>query len=49
MKSFIYITLALAIVVLLWRNAGKLSKVIDSITGLFGESFEAVTEVGDFK
>lgn len=49
MKNFVIVTLALVIVVLLWRNVDVFSKVIKSVTRLFGDSFEAVTEVGDFK
>lgn len=49
MKKLVIVTLALVIVVLLWRNVEAFSRVVKSFTGLFSESFEAVTEVGDFK
>lgn len=49
MKRFVIVTLTLVIIVLLLRNAAVLGVVIKTATGLFGESFKAVTEVGDFK
>jgi len=49
MKRFIVITLGLVILVLLLRNVEVLKRVITTVTDLFGQSFRAVTEVGEFK
>jgi hypothetical protein len=49
MKKFVIITLAIVIIALLIRNADVYGKIIQTVTGLFGKSFKAVTEVGDFK
>lgn len=49
MKKFVFITLALVIVVLLLRNADAFARVIKTVTGLFGESFRAATDVAEFK
>jgi hypothetical protein len=48
MRTFIFITLAVVIFVLLLRNTEVLSQTIKTVTDLFGRSFKAVTEVGDF-
>jgi hypothetical protein len=48
MRKFIFITLAVVIFVLLLRNTEVLSATIKTVTDLFGRSFKAVTEVGDF-
>jgi hypothetical protein len=49
MKKFIFITMAIVIIALIIRNADAYGQIIQSVTGLFGKSFKAVTEVGDFK
>ncbi len=49
MKKFVLITLAIIIIALLIRNANAYGQIIQTVTGLFGKSFKAVTEVGDFK
>lgn len=49
MKKFILITLGIVIVALILRNADAYGKIIETVTGLFGKSFKAVTEVGNFK
>ena len=48
-KSFIIGTLAVVIVVLLLRNITVFAEIIKTVTDIFGRSFKAVTEVGDFK
>lgn len=49
MQRFVVVTLALVIVVLLFRNTAVMGRTIETLTDLFGRSFKAVTEVGDFK
>jgi len=49
MRKFILITLAVIILYLLWKNADVLKTTLTTVTGLFRESFTAVTEVGEFK
>jgi hypothetical protein len=49
MKKFVLITLVIIIIALLIRNANAYGQIIKTVTGLFGKSFKAVTEVGDFK
>lgn len=49
MRKFVIITLAVVIVVLLLRNTPAFAQVIKTVTDLFGQSFRAVTQVGDFK
>lgn len=49
MRKFVLITLALVILYLLWKNADVLKTTLETVTGLFRQSFTAVTEVGEFK
>jgi hypothetical protein len=49
MRKFVLITLALVILYLVWKNAETLKTVLTTVTGLFRQSFTAVTEVGEFK
>ena len=49
MRKFIIISLGLVILYLLWKNADVLKTTITTVTGLFNDSFKAVTEVGEFK
>lgn len=48
MKKFIVITLAIIIVALLIRNADVYKQIIVTVSDLFGKSFRAVTNVGNF-
>lgn len=47
MSRLVIITLALVIVVLLFRNTEVFARIIKVVTDLFGQAFSAVTEVGD--
>ena len=49
MKRFVLITLAVVIVYLLFKNTDTLKKILETVTALFRDSFNAVTEVGEFK
>lgn len=49
MKKFVFISLGLVIIYLLLQNVGVYTKIITTVTDLFGKSFRAVTNVGDFK
>lgn len=49
MRKFVLITLAVVIFVLLFRNTAAVKQIITSATALFRQSFDAVTEVGEFK
>lgn len=49
MRKIIIISLGLVILYLLWKNADVLKTTITTVTGLFNDSFKAVTEVGEFK
>jgi hypothetical protein len=49
MKRFITITLAVVIIYLLLQNTEVYKQIIKTVTELFGKSFKAVTNVGDFK
>ena len=49
MKNFIIITLSIIILYLLLKNADAIKGILESVTKTFGDSFNAVTEVGDFK
>lgn len=49
MRKFILITLAFVILYLVWKNTDALKSVLQTVTGLFKQSFDAVTEVGEFK
>lgn len=49
MRRLVVITLAVVIVVLLLRNTAAFAQIIKTVTDLFGQSFRAVTNVGDFK
>lgn len=49
MKTFIIITLSIIILYLVFKNVDALKGILDSVTKTFGDSFNAVTEVGDFK
>lgn len=49
MKRFVLITLAIIILYLLFKNTETLKKIFETVTGLFRDSFNAVTEVGEFK
>lgn len=49
MKTFVILTLTLIILYLVIKNSEALKGVIESVTGTFRDSFNAVTEVGDFK
>lgn len=46
--SFVIGTLTVIIVVLLLRNVNAFSEIIKTVTDIFGKSFKAVTDVGDF-
>lgn len=48
MKKFIIITLTIIIMGLLLRNAYPFAAIIKAVTDLFGQSFKAVTSVGNF-
>ena len=49
MKTFVILTLTLVILYLVIKNNEALKGIIESVTGTFKDSFNAVTEVGDFK
>lgn len=49
MKRFVIITLSIIIIALLLKNVDVLKQIIKTVTDIFGKSFRAVTEVGDFK
>lgn len=49
MKTFVIITLSIIILYLLFKNIEPLKGVLETVTKTFGDSFNAVTEVGDFK
>lgn len=49
MKKFVFITFAFIILALLFRNGEVFGQIIKTVTDLFGKSFRAVTEVGEFK
>jgi len=49
MKKFIFLSLGLVIILLLFKNADIYKQIIKTVTDLFGNSFRAVTGVGDFK
>lgn len=49
MRKIIIISLGLVILYLVWKNADVLKTTITTVTGLFNDSFKAVTEVGEFK
>lgn len=49
MRKIVLITLGLIILYLVWKNADTLKTILKTVTDLFGQSFKAVTEVGDFK
>jgi hypothetical protein len=49
MKKFVLLTLAVVILYLLFKNTETLKKILETVTGLFRDSFNAVTEVGEFK
>lgn len=46
--NFIVGTLAVVIVILLLRNVNAFAEIIKTVTDIFGKSFKAVTDVGDF-
>jgi hypothetical protein len=46
--AFIYITLGIVIIALLLRNAKPFATIVSGISDAFGNSFRAVTNVGDF-
>lgn len=46
--NFVIGTLVVVIVVLMLRNVNAFSEIIKTVTDIFGKSFKAVTEVGDF-
>jgi hypothetical protein len=47
-QNFIVGTLAIVIIILLLRNVNAFADIIKTVTDIFGKSFKAVTEVGDF-
>lgn len=47
-QSFVIGTLVIVIAILLLRNVNAFSEIIKTVTDIFGRSFKAVTEVGDF-
>jgi hypothetical protein len=47
-KNIVIGTLLLVIVVLLLRNVNAFTEIIKTVTDIFGRTFKAVTEVGDF-
>lgn len=47
-KNFVIGTLAIVIVILLLRNVTVFAEIVKTVTDIFGKSFKAVTEVGDF-
>jgi len=49
MRKFVLITLGVIILYLVWKNAAVLKTTLTTVTGLFNDSFKAVTEVGEFK
>lgn len=49
MRKFVLITLGVIILYLVWKNASVLKTTLTTVTGLFNDSFKAVTEVGEFK
>ena len=49
MRKIVLITLGLIILYLVYKNADTLKTILKTVTDLFGKSFQAVTEVGDFK
>jgi hypothetical protein len=49
MKKFIVITLAFVIVALILKNVEVFAAIIKFTSEQFGKSFNAVTNVGDFK
>jgi hypothetical protein len=49
MKRVVIVTLGLVILYLVWKNADVLKTTLTTVTGLFNDSFKAVTEVGEFK
>jgi len=49
MKTFVLLTIAFIILYLVIKNSEALKGIIESVTGTFRDSFNAVTEVGDFK
>ncbi len=46
--SFVTGTITIIIVILLLRNVNAFTEIIKTVTDIFGRSFKAVTEVGDF-
>lgn len=46
--KYVYIVLGIIIFALILNNVDIFSKLISTITGLFGNSFKAVTSVGTF-
>ncbi len=46
--SFVTGTIVIIIVILLLRNVNAFTEIIKTVTDIFGRSFKAVTEVGDF-
>ena len=49
MRPFVVITLAIVIVLLIFRNADVFSGIIATVTDMFGKSFKAVTSADNFK
>ena len=46
--NFVIGSLVIVIVILVLRNVDAFAEIIKVVTDIFGKSFKAVTEVGDF-